>query len=446
MRRLIKSIRIVTILLRSNILILDEFRLVDQGVYNDVLKKFLNVNRQPGFLRKSEYSNYPTEENKTILLSSAYYSDNWAYEETRTTSAQMITGNFPYFACTLPYQIAIKEGLLTRERVLSELTDPSYNEVTFMQEMEALFFTGAANGCLYEHKDISACRRIKYAFYPPELSSLVPDKRLRIPPKMHNEFRILSADIALMASSSRRNNDATSIWLNQMIFDNDWRAKYNFVYGENLEGKRVEEQALEIRKRFEEFNAVALVIDARGVGLPVLDLIMSDMYDDNTGTVYGALSSVNPEIAERCNVRDAPQVIYPILATAEFNSSIALGLREAFKEGKIGLLCNEDDFDDYAVDAKRGIVGYDKVPLEERTKLKLPYINTTLLVNELVSLQYETKGQFVKVKERSGMRKDRYSSIAYSVAIAKQIEHEWRNNMTQKSVQDLVLMFRAPQS
>jgi len=431
---------------RGNILILDEFRQMPKEIYRDILKKFLNVNRQPPYLSKPGYEGY-TEENIEIFLSSAWYSDSWCYDQLRTTAAQMITGKYPYFCCALPYQLAYKENLLTRARILSELTDPDYNEITWMMEMEADFFLGASDSTLYEYGDINPARQIKYAFYPPSLSSMVSDRRVRIPPKMNNEFRIISADIALMASSAHRSNDATSILVNQMLFDSSYsRAKFNIVYGENVEGKRIEEQALLIRKRFDEYEADALVIDARGVGMGVLDLIMADMYDESTGVVYGALSSVNEEIADRCHVRNAPRVIYPILATADFNSSIALGLRESFKDGKINLLQSEDDFDDFAADASNGIAGYAKLSLEDRTRFKLPYINTTLLINELVSLQYETKNGLVRVKERSGMRKDRYSSLAYSIAIAKQIEKQWREDNTKKSFSDLVFMFRAPQT
>lgn len=426
--------------LRCNLLLVDEFRMVDQNIYNTVLKKFLNVNRQPGYMRKAEYINMPTEENKTILLSSAYFSDNWAYDETKTTAAQMISGNFPYFTCALPYQLAIKENLLTRERVMEELSDSSYNEITFSMEMEALFYTGAADGCLYEHGDLVPCRKIKYAFYPANTSSLISDKRIRIPPKMHNEVRILSSDIALMKSSKGKNNDATSIFINQLLLHDGGRSTNKIVYGENNEGLRAEEQALRIRQLFYEFDCDALVIDARGVGLPIVDALMADIYDPETGMVYGALSAVNSDIAERCQVKNAPKVIYPILATADFNSRSALGLRESIKQGALQLLISEDDFDEIASD----LAGYNKLALEDKIRLKLPYINTTLLINELVSLQYEDHNGMVRVKEKGSMRKDRYSSLSYSVEIGKQLEKDYINRKNKRSMQDIIFQYRQP--
>ena len=52
---------------------------------------------------------------------------------------------------------------------------------------------------------------------------------------------------------------------------------------------------------------------------------------------------------------------------------------------------------------------------------KLPYIQTSLLINEIVNLDYTQNGTMVKVIERSGNRKDRYSSLAYSYKIANDL-------------------------
>jgi hypothetical protein len=52
----------------------------------------------------------------------------------------------------------------------------------------------------------------------------------------------------------------------------------------------------------------------------------------------------------------------------------------------------------------------------------MPYIHTTLLINELINLQTETKGVNIKVKEKTGMRKDRFSSLEYNWWVCLQLE------------------------
>ena len=57
----------------------------------------------------------------------------------------------------------------------------------------------------------------------------------------------------------------------------------------------------------------------------------------------------------------------------------------------------------------------------DKTRLQMPFIHTTLLVNELINLEYESKGANIKVFEKSGMRKDRVSSVGYNYWVQKQL-------------------------
>ena len=49
----------------------------------------------------------------------------------------------------------------------------------------------------------------------------------------------------------------------------------------------------------------------------------------------------------------------------------------------------------------------------EQAKIKAPYAQTSLMINELINLDHEVKGTNIKIKEKPGMRKDRFSSIEY---------------------------------
>ena len=70
--------------------------------------------------------------------------------------------------------------------------------------------------------------------------------------------------------------------------------------------------------------------------------------------------------------------------------------------------------------------GYMALPIEDKVKLLAVYTHTGLLVNELINLEYEAKDSVVKVKERSGERKDRYSSLSYNIWVSRQLEAEMK--------------------
>lgn len=428
--------------LRANILILDEARLIKKSVIDDILKKTLTTPRQTGYTDNEKYANIPLEPNQIIYLTSGWYQSHWCYTLFRDYAAAMIAGK-PFYAAALPYQLSIKEKLLDRNQVESDMMSSDFNEVSWIMEMCAEFWSGA-DGALYSYDEISPARVLKYSFYPPNIAGLITDKRIRIPQKMHNEIRILSADIALMQSSGKTsNNDATSVFVNQMMMnDVGGRAIKNIVYGQNYEGLRAEEQALAIRRLFAEYDCDWLVIDARGLGLPLLDLLMADMYDPEFGVTYSALGCYNnEEIHKRCKVRNAPKKIWAMLANNDINSQCALTLREEFRQNNIRLLGHEEDFEENFSQ----LAGFTKLKLEDKLKIKAAYINTSLMVNELINLETEVKGNYVRVKEKSGYRKDRFSSLSYNIWLANLLEKEFSKSKKQKGFEDIVFQFRQPQ-
>lgn len=74
----------------------------------------------------------------------------------------------------------------------------------------------------------------------------------------------------------------------------------------------------------------------------------------------------------------------------------------------------------------------------------MPYVHTTLLIDELVKLQHEESGGRVRIYERAGMRKDRYSSLSYNYYVALQIENKMNRNKVADFDSNNFFMFKAP--
>ncbi len=407
---------------RCHVLLLDEYRLISKDTIDTVLRKFLTLRRMPRYeeltdeQRKEEYAK---EKNLTMYLSSAYFKDHWSYTKCVDTLRAMTDSQRHQFVCGFPYQLSISEGLLDAETVADEMAESDFSDIKFSMEMCAEFY-GSADGAFFDFDSISKNRRIKYPMLPDRLSSKLNSQLLKIPQKQNGEVRLLSADIALM-SSRRNNNDATAIFINQLIPTKAGRYSSNIVYAASCEGLRTDDQALMVRKLFDEYACDYIVLDANGIGLGVFDALARDIVDTDTGEIYPALSCCNnQEMASRCTVPGAAKVIWAIKASAQFNSDCAFLLREGFRSGRVRLLMNEYDADELLDSIK----GYASLNPGEKMQLKLPYINTTLLIDELVNLQHEESGGKVKIFEKSGARKDRYSSLSYSNYVAIQLENK----------------------
>lgn len=426
---------------RANLLLLDEFRMIAKDVIDTILRKFLTQKRMPRYeeLTKEERkAEYAKEKNKTMYLSSAYFVDHWSYLKCTDTCRFMLDDTKRQFVCGLPYQLSIAEGLLDEDTVLDEMAESDFNEIKFQMEYEALWY-GNSDGSFFDYNSISKNRRIKYPMLPSKLASKVNNaSQVKIPQKQNGEIRILSADIALM-SSKKNNNDATAIFLNQLMPTKAGRYTSNIVYADAYEGLRTDDQALVIRKMFDEFNCDYLVLDTSGLGLGVYDCLSRDIVDPETGEIYPAISCCNnAEMASRCTVIGAEKVIWAIKASAQFNSDCAFLLRDAFKSGRIRLLATEYDAEELLSDIR----GYGSLSPAERMQLQLPYIHTTLLIDELTKLQHEEAGGGkVKIYERAGARKDRYSSLSYNYYVAVQIENKMykRQSIISTSIDSFVI-------
>lgn len=423
---------------RATILLCDEFRMIDKETVGTVLRKFLTDARHPGYIDNPKYSNL-IERNKEIYLSSAYYKDNWSYDKVRDYAEHMVCED-NFFVCGLPYQLSMSEGLLNREAVADEMSEAGFNEITWSMEMECLFW-GDESGTFFSYDSISKTRKIKYPMLPSRLAGLLNNSaKIRVPTKLQGEIRILSADIALMSSKKNR-NDASALFVNQMLPSRGGRYTSNIVYSDSAEGLRTDEQALMIRRLYEEFQCDYIVLDANGLGLGVYDELAKDMVDPDTGEIYPALSCCNSqEMADRCVSRSADKVIWAIKANPVINSECALLLREAFRSGKIRLLVPDQDGDSALADIK----GYGSLSETERLSLRMPYVHTTLLIDELIKLQHEESSGRVKISEKSTMRKDRYSSLSYNYYVATQLESKFgRKQSADFQVSD-IFRFRAP--
>ena len=402
---------------RGNILICDEHRMVDKKIIDTVLRKYLTAPRQPLYLNNPEYSHL-LERNKEIYMSSAWHKNHWSYDKAKAYTVSFLDDTKKYFICGLPYQLSVYEGLLSREQVEDEMSEDDFDTVSWSIEMECLFY-GDTEGAFFSFDDISQRRKLKTPLYSSSL--LCSNKNLKVPDLVTNERRILSVDIALMASK-KNNNDASSIIINSAIPTNNDSYISNIVYMENHEGLTTDELALIVRKLYAQFKCTDLVIDCNGQGLGVYDKLIQDIIDPTTGELYPALSCCNDKVmAERCKVDNAPKVIWSIKANASFNNEICILLRSGFQNGKINLLVSEFEAEEIL---KERFKGFEKMLPFEQTQYKMPFIQTTLLVYELISLEHEIKGTNIKITEKSGMRKDRYSSLAYNYWVQCQLERE----------------------
>jgi hypothetical protein len=399
---------------RGNILILDEFRLIKESNLKEVLQPFLNVNRQPKYLNKPEYAHLQ-EENIEIYISSAWYKNHWIWDKFKSFRDLMVKGE-SYFACALPYQLSLFHGLLSKKRAEQIRKADDFDPISWMMEYDCLFF-GESENAFFKLLEIEKCRTNVKPFYP--MSSLEylqnKDKRKKST-KQSGEIRLIGVDVAMMGGND---NDNTVFTLMRLLPNGE-----NYIrqvpYIETMSGQHSHTQAVRLKQLYNDFEADYVVMDTAGNGLSLYDDCSKILYDEERDVEYPAWSAMNnEEMKNRALDKNAIPIIYSIkVVRAELNHEIAVNLRSVFEKRLIKLLVNDIQGREFLEDKH----GYALKTPEEQANLIKPYIQTTALVNEMVNLEYEIRGGFVKLKEVGKNRKDRYSSLAYANYFARQLE------------------------
>ena len=399
---------------RGNILILEEFRMIDEGILNTVLKPFLNVYRQPPYLKKEKYKHL-TEENIEVYISSAWYTSHWMWKSMQSARDLMLKGRDTVIF-SLDYLTSLHHGLLSKKRIMKERESSDFDEVSFLMEYENLMYGQNANA-FFKLDDITKNRRLKNPFYPIKNVDYVTFKNKRKEKLKDGEVRVIGVDVALMGGNA---NDATVLTCVRLIPNGDkYLRKVSYI--ETIEGRHTDDQAIRIKQVFEDFQASYVALDCHGNGMSIYDALVKVMYDEERDVEYEAWCSYNDdEMKSRAKTQNPLPVVFSIKAGSRLNHEIATSLRVNLQSSNIDLMISEIEAKDLLSDKKY----YQQASIEDKVHMELPFLQTTLLVNELVNLEHDIVGGYVKIKEKSGKRKDRYSSLGFANYLAKVLEAE----------------------
>lgn len=276
-------------------------------------------------------------------------------------------------------------------------------------EMNTLFF-GESEKAFYKTEEIKEIKILQFPIYKKEIMELIKNKNFK-QRKEATEIRILSCDIALLGGDA---NDASIFTLiSGKLNKNGNRYKREVLNIESLQGIHPETQALIIRRLFDDFDCDYIVLDRQGNGISVYSYLCRKLYDDERKKEYIPFYSMNEKddirLAAYHTEDEYEEKIYTVSALEEFNHDIALDLKDKIVNKRLSLLISKGDVREHFSEEK----WFSDLSIEDQAELLNPYLQTTLLENEMVLLERIDHPKFIKLKEQSGKRKDRYSSLAY---------------------------------
>ena len=232
--------------------------MVSKKIIDTVLSPMLNAPRSPGYLNNPKYAHLK-EVGKKLAMTSCWYTQSEAFEMAKSYVKGFLKHDKKFFIADLPYQCSIQAGLLMKETVENEMAESTFNDISFMMEYEAKFY-GASEDALFNYKILNDRRILQDSLHNLEYYR---DTGTSMPKKQINEKRILSLDIALLASK-KHDNDASCWTLTQNIQSSNDNYISNLSFVDTKEGLLTEELGLMTMRYFYQYDCDFLAIDANG--------------------------------------------------------------------------------------------------------------------------------------------------------------------------------------
>lgn len=419
--------------LRSNGICREETRQIKKKVEDSVISPF-QTPRKPKYMFKAEYKDNKLlkEQPVDIYISSSWYDDgNWMWDIAKQALHAM-KKHKGGLMLAFDESIAIKHELKTIEQLIKEKEkqDPATWKIEFLnlklRDSVSSYFT---------YKMLINRQVSKHVFYPRSTVDFKCGKKNKYAiPKLDNEIRIISNDIAFVAGNQNDNSVYSCIRAipesvtydtetNMVEIKQGYRRVYPYMESNQIGDTTL--QAIRIRQLFEDFSGDYIVIDARNGGLQIVYTLEKVLYDEERGIEYPPLKVMNnDEYAKVCQDRNAKPCIYVINATQNLNSDIAIAFRKNLIENKIDFLTNYNTAKEEVLSSYKDYMESVGKDTEKQTNFEMPFLETQLMVNECAELQYEKMPQtgIIKIHEQGSKRKDRYTSCSYGSYFVDKLE------------------------
>lgn len=411
---------------RSHASCREEFRQIDKKIEDSVISPFQTVRNRP-YMRKNIgdklYGDISIlQENPVdIYISSSWIDDgNWMWDIVDQAFSGMLK-NDGSILLTFDESITLKHHLKTMKQMRRE--KKKQDPVTWKTEFLNLKVKDSLSS-YFTYKMLMNRQVLKHVFYPRNILDFKNNKRNKYSiPKLDNEIRVISNDIAFVAGEKNDNSVYSCIRAipETLSYETDsglievkqgYRRQYPYIESNQIGDTT--KQAIRIRQLYEDFNADYIVIDTRNGGLQVLYSLQKVLYDEERGVEYSPLRCLNnDDYAKVCVDTNAPKCIFAINATQTLNSDIAVAFRKNLVENKIDFLVNFNVAKEDILQNNKDYV--QEIDGERQVEFESPFLETQAMISECAELQYEKMPQtgIIKIKEKSKNRKDRYTSCSY---------------------------------
>jgi len=363
---------------RRNLVFLEECALMDEVTYRDALEPLVS---EP-YKNIRDFTPVPTVKNRQAFITTAYMK-NEAYERCLKMFDDMV-GLKKTFCIGADYRLPAKYG---RGR--------SAEEVEALEEKVGFMFFNTNYRSRWLNTNGSCIVNVD------KLQELQVLPKPELKPTKDSEYYI-SVDVARSTKSS---NNETAITV--LRVKRDKKDKVKNIQAVNMiklrNGATFQTQSIHVKRLQALYGAKAIVVDINGLGVGLLDVLMTSQIDPLTGKELPTYDTINTD--HESDEKDAKPIIWAIQAQknqtemiVSFVDSVESGILQLLEKVDQNKMMEIDEDDDYMINEL------------------LSHIRTQQFIDEVSNLTLETlNGGRLQIKQLIKANKDLFSATMMGV-------------------------------
>lgn len=394
--------------------LVEECILVDQTMLNEVIIPTMNVDRR---LADGSRHEEETVNKSQIFVTTAGWKNSFAYEKLIQTLIQQIIDPDQAIVLGGTWRVPVMEKLLRKSFIEELKLDGTYNDSSFAREYESEWSGDAEN-----------------AFFSAERF----DKhRVLLQPEYEWSGRSSKSAYYVLGIDVGRKGCTTEVCVFKVTPQAQGTSLKTLVNLYTWDEEHFEAQAINIKKLYYKYKARRAVIDANGLGIGLVDFMVKDQIDPETGELLPNFGVENDEenFYRKFRTSDTEvDAMYLIKANASINTEAHTYVQTQLSSGKIKFLIDENQAKVKLMSTKVG----QNMDSDKRADYLQPFTLTTILREQMLNLVEENEGVNIILKQSSrSIKKDKFSAFEYGLFYIKQ-EEDRKKRRKKRNISDMM--------
>lgn len=394
--------------------LMEECILIDQTLLNEVIIPTMNVDRR---LSCGDRIESETVNKSQIYVTTAGWKNSFAYQKLMQLLIQEIIDPSEAVVLGGTWRVPVMEKLLKKSFIEELKLDGTYNDSSFAREYESEW-SGDAENAYFSAERFDKHRQLLQPEY--EYSNR----------SSKNAYYVISVDVGRKGCTS----EVCVIKVTPQVQGTSLKT---LVMLYSYEDEHFENQAIYLKKLYFKYKARALVIDANGLGIGLVDYMVKSQLDPETGEVLSDFGVMNDDegFYKKFKTADTEfDAMYLVKANAPINTEAYAYCQAQMNSGKIKFLIDEQQAKVKLMGTKAG----QAMDSNARATALMPFTLTTILREQMLNLVEENEGVNILLKRVSKtVPKDRFSAFIYGLYYIKQEEDRSRKRK-KRNIKDML--------